>query len=336
MSTTPHLTPVTVLTGFLGSGKTTLLNRILTEKTDRKYAVIINEFGLEGIDDKLITAQVDEEVFEMNNGCICCTVRGDLIRILSALMRRRDKFDAILLETTGLADPAPVAQTFFADPDVKASTELDSILTMVDAAHIIEQLKNSPEATDQIAFADTIIINKIDAVLQPEREAAVAAVKAINPMATILFGERGNLTNAEGTSVDLDYVLTRHAFSLQHVLGVDPQFLANAAEGHHHHHTDDISSISLTTPTPLDSDKFDDWMSNLLATQGQKILRTKGILNIDNEPKRFVFQAVHMMSDGEFTTEWNETEKRTSTLVLIGKGLDKAALKAQFLACTAS
>ena len=339
MSTTPNitpaLTPITVLTGFLGSGKTTLLNRILTEKTDRKYAVIINEYGLEGIDDKLITAQIDEEVFEMNNGCICCTVRGDLIRILSALMRRRDKFDAILLETTGLADPAPVAQTFFADPDVKASTELDSILTMVDAAHIVGQLASSPEATDQIAFADTIVINKIDAVLQPEREAAEAAVRAVNPFATILYGDHGKLLDKDGADVPLDFVLTRHAFSLQHVLGVDPEFLANAAEGHHHHHDADITSISLTSTVPLSSDKFDDWMGNLLATRGQTILRTKGILNIDNEPKRFVFQAVHMMSDGEFTTEWKPDEKRTSTLVLIGRNLNKAELKAQFAACAA-
>lgn len=334
MSNTPSLTPVTVLTGFLGAGKTTLLNRILTEKTDKKYAVIINEFGLEGIDDKLITAQVDEEVFEMNNGCICCTVRGDLIRILAALMRRRDKFDAILLETTGLADPAPVAQTFFADPDVKASTELDSILTMVDAAHITSQLATAPEAREQIAFADTIVINKIDAVLQPEREAAEAAVRAINPFATIIYGDHGKLLDAEGKDVPLDYVLTRHAFSLQHVLGVDPEFLANAAEGHHHHHADDITSISLTTTAALNSEKFDDWMSGLLAAQGQNILRTKGILNIDGEPKRFIFQAVHMMSDGEFTTEWNENEARKSTLVLIGRNLNKADLKAAFLACS--
>jgi G3E family GTPase len=331
---TPKLTPVTVLTGFLGSGKTTLLNRILTEKSDTKYAVIINEYGLEGIDDKLITAQVDEEVFEMNNGCICCTVRGDLIRILSALMRRRDKFDAILLETTGLADPAPVAQTFFADPDVKANTELDSILTMVDAVHIEEQLRLQPEARDQIAFADTIVINKIDAVLQPQIEAAETAIRAINPFATILYGKHGAIQDKDGTSLPLDILLTRHAFSLQHVLGVDPEFLANAAEGHHHHHAEDITSISLSTNAPISSDKFDDWMGALLASQGQNILRTKGILNIENEPKKFVFQAVHMMSDGEFTTDWLPEEKRKSTLVLIGRNLDKPALKAAFNACT--
>jgi len=333
MASTSNAIPVTVLTGFLGSGKTTLLNRILSEKSDTKYAVIINEYGLEGIDDKLITAQVDEEVFEMNNGCICCTVRGDLIRILAALMKRRDKFDAILLETTGLADPAPVAQTFFADPDVKANTELDSILTMVDAAHILGQLKNSPEARDQIAFADTIIINKIDAVLKAQQEEAEAAIRAINPFATILYGTRGQLSDKDGNAVDLDTILTRHAFSLQHVLGVDPEFLTNAEEGHHHHHDADVSSISLKSDKPIDGTKFDDWMSTLLATQGQNILRTKGILNIENEPKKFVFQAVHMMSDGEFTSDWQEGEKRASTLVLIGRGLNKAQLKEQFLAC---
>ena len=336
MSVTSTPIPVTVLTGFLGSGKTTLLNRILSEHTDKKYAVIINEYGLEGIDDKLITAQVDEEVFEMNNGCICCTVRGDLIRILAALMKRRDKFDAILLETTGLADPAPVAQTFFADPDVKANTELDSILTMVDSAHILSQLKNSPEARDQIAFADTIIINKIDAVLKADIEQTEAAIRAINPFTTLLYGQRGTITDAQGAAVPLATLLSRHAFNLQHVLNVDPQFIENAAEGHHHHHDADITSMSLKTDKPLDSDKFDDWMSHLLATQGQNILRTKGILNIENEPKKFVFQAVHMMSEGEFTTEWQEAEKRASTLVLIGRNLNKAQLKEQFLACTTS
>lgn len=336
MANDTMLTPVTVLTGFLGAGKTTLLNRILTEKTDKKYAVIINEFGLEGIDDKLITAQVDEEVFEMNNGCICCTVRGDLIRILAALMRRRDKFDAILLETTGLADPAPVAQTFFADADVKAKTELDSILTLVDAVHIAGQLKTSPEAREQIAFADTIVINKIDAVPQAEIEVVEANIRAINPFATIIFGSKGKLTDKGGKDVPLDFVLTRHAFNLQHVLGVDPSFLENAEEGHHHHHDDDVVSVSLTSKNAISSDKFDDWMGNLLATEGQKILRTKGILNVENEPKKFVFQAVHMMSDGEFTQEWGADEKRVSRLVMIGRGLDKAKLRADFEACAVS
>ena len=326
--------PVTVLTGFLGSGKTTLLNRILTEHTDKKYAVIINEYGLEGIDDKLITAQVDEEVFEMNNGCICCTVRGDLIRILGALMKRRDKFDAILLETTGLADPAPVAQTFFADPDVKATTELDSILTMVDAVHSAGQLKTAPEARDQIAFADTIIINKIDVATAAQKTETEAAIRAINPFATILYGTKGQVSDASGANVPLSALLNRHAFNLQHVLTVDDKFIENAAEGHHHHHDADVVSMSLKTEAPLDADKFDDWMSHLLATQGQNMLRTKGILNIDSEPKKFVFQAVHMMSEGEFTTPWQEHEKRTSTLVVIGRNLNKAQLKEQFLACT--
>jgi G3E family GTPase len=326
--------PVTVLTGFLGAGKTTLLNRILTEDHGKRYAVIINEFGQAGIDDKLVTAQVDEEIFEMNNGCICCTVRGDLIRIVGALMKRKDKFDAILVETTGLADPAPVAQTFFADDSVKAATELDSILTVVDAAYIQEQLATAPEAREQIAFADTIIINKIDAVPQVKLQEVEAAVKALNPYAFIVHGKRGDLTSA-GQPLPLGQLMGRHAFSLEHVLGLDPTFISNAAEGHHHHHADDISSVSLVTDAPLDADKFDDWMMDLLAKQGQNILRTKGILNVQGESCRFVFQAVHMMSEGEFSTAWGEDEKRASTLVLIGRGLNKAQLKEQFLATVA-
>lgn len=322
--------PVTVLTGFLGSGKTTLLNRILTEEHGKRYAVIINEFGQAGIDDKLVTAQVDEEIFEMNNGCICCTVRGDLIRILGALMKRRDKFDAILLETTGLADPAPVAQTFFADEDTKAAFELDSILTVVDAAHIEAQLKASSEAREQVAFADTIIINKIDAVPQAQLESAEAAVASLNPYATRYHGKRGELF-AANQPLPLTAIMGRHAFSLDHVLGVDPTFISNAAEGHHHHHDSDVSSLSLTTDKPLDATKFDDWMMDLLARNGQNILRTKGILNVDNEPCRFVFQAVHMMNEGQFSTAWQANEKRVSTLVLIGRNLDKPTLKQQFL-----
>lgn len=329
---TPKI-PVTVLTGFLGAGKTTLLNRILTEQHGRKYAVIINEFGQAGIDDKLVTAQIDEEIFEMNNGCICCTVRGDLIRILTALMKRQNKFDAILVETTGLADPAPVAQTFFADADIKATCELDSILTMVDAAHIAGQLEANPEARDQIAFADTIILNKLDAASDTQRTQAETAIRTINPYATLFHGTRGNISQ-NGQPASLETLLSRHAFSLEHVLNLDPTFISNAAEGHHHHHSDDISSLSLTTEKPINSAKFDDWMANLLATRGQNLLRTKGILNVDNEPNRYVFQAVHMMSEGEFTQPWKEGEKRTSTLVFIGRGLDKSALKTEFLATT--
>lgn len=323
---TPQI-PVTVLTGFLGSGKTTLLNRILTETHGRRYAVIINEFGLEGIDDKLVTAQVDEEIFEMNNGCICCTVRGDLIRIIGLLLKKATKFDGILLETTGLANPAPVAQTFFADPDVRTRTRLDSILTVVDAVNVSSQLKDSPEAPEQIAFADTILLNKTDLVSPEQAIETEKQLRALNPTALILKGSRGN------TSVPLDELLNRNAFSLEHMLALDPQFIEEAETGHHHHHDSAITSLSLKTSTPLDPEKFDDWMSKLLATQGQNLLRTKGVLNIVGEPKRYVFQAVHMMSDGTFTTPWGPQEKPGSTLVFIGKNLDKKALKEAFLSC---
>lgn len=318
--------PVTVLTGFLGAGKTTLLNRILEEPHGKRYAVIINEYGQEGIDDKLVTAQVDEEIFEMNNGCICCTVRGDLIRILGLLMKKAQKFDGILLETTGLADPAPVAQTFFADPDVQAKTQLDSILTVVDAKNIIRQLADNPEATEQVAFADTIVLNKLDQIDAAEAEAAEAAIRLVNPFARILKATRAD--------VPLSEILGRNAFSLEHMLDVDPQFIENAADGHHHHHSSAISSISLKMDNPVDADKFDAWIMKLLATQGQNLLRTKGILNMAGQDKRFVFQAVHMMSEGDFTQPWDDA-RRASTLVFIGKNLDKAALKDGFYATAA-
>ena len=326
-------TPVTILTGFLGAGKTTLLNAILTGEHGRKFAVIVNEFGQAGIDDKLLTTQVDEEIFEMNNGCICCTVRGDLIRILNALMKKKDRFDGIVVETTGLADPGPVAQTFFADDDVRAATELDSVITVVDAANVRRQLAESQECKEQIAFADTIIVNKTDAVKAAELLEIERLVKELNPFAMMVRGSRGALTLG-GEPLGIDKLLERHAFSLEHALNVDPDFIESAAEGHHHHHSDDISSISMTTDKPIDGRAFDEWMMDTLAQKGQNILRTKGILNVQGEPCRFVFQAVHMMNEGMFTTPWKDGEKKVSTLVMIGRGLDKAALKEQFLACT--
>lgn len=316
--------PVTILTGFLGAGKTTLLNHILTTDTDTKYAVVINEFGQAGIDDKLVTAQLDEEIFEMNNGCICCTVRGDLIRIINVLMKKREKFDHILVETTGLADPAPVAQTFFADQDVKAAAELDSILTVVDAAHIINQLKESREAVDQIAFADTILINKVDAVTDGGA-AAEAAVRHINPSAHVVRGRCAE--------VPLRGLLHRGAFNLERMLELDPQFVDTAAEGGAHTHTEGVSSVSLTAGE-LDGRKFDTWMSGLLQEHGGDMLRTKGILAIQDESRRYVFQAVHMMSDVALTSPWGEA-KRGSTLVMIGRNLNGPALRAAFRACEA-
>ena len=263
--------PVTVLTGFLGAGKTTLLNRILTEQHGRKYAVIVNEFGEQGIDNDLVV-DADEEVFEMNNGCICCTVRGDLIRILSGLMKRADKLDAIIVETTGLADPAPVAQTFFVDQDVADRTKLDAIVTVADAVHLSSQLVDHHEAEEQIAFADVILLNKVELVGDNDIVKVNDRIRKINPFAKIIKTTR--------CDAPLDEIVGLNAFSLDRVLDIEPDFLES---DHDHEHDDDVTSLSFVSDTPLDMDKFQDWFGNLLRTKGQDILRSKGILNFKGE-----------------------------------------------------
>jgi len=350
-------TPVTVLTGYLGAGKTTLLNRILSEDHGRRYAVIVNEFGEVGIDNDLIVGS-DEEVYEMNNGCVCCTVRGDLIRVLSGLMKRKGKFDAIIVETTGLADPAPVAQTFFVDDDVRARTELDSVTTVVDAKHLPLRLKDSREAAEQIAFADQIILNKTDLVSEAELMEVERAIRTLNPLAPIRRAQRSN--------VPLDAILGRHAFDLARAQELQPDFLnpAHGEPGHvhdedcdhdhdHHHHDHDhhdhgehghihdhvaesgISSISLTSQRPVNGNKVTAWLNNVLQTRGPDILRAKGILDVAGEERRLVFQAVHMILEGDFQGPWREGDKRYSRMVFIGRNLDEAALRQGFEACAA-
>ena len=314
--------PVTVLTGYLGAGKTTLLNRILSEQHGKRYAVIVNEFGEIGIDGDLIV-DADEEVFEMNNGCVCCTVRGDLIRILGGLLKRKDKFDAILVETTGLADPAPVAQTFFADDEVKARTRLDSITTVVDARNILARLGDSREAAEQIAFADQIILNKTDLASADELTAIEHRIRALNPFAAIHRAQRCN--------VPLENVLGQGAFDLGRVLEREPEFLSEDA--HEHEHDDEIASVSLTATKPLDGDRVTAWLRALLAEKGQNILRAKGILDVKGKNERLAFQAVHMMMEGDFQRVWREDEKRFSRLVFIGRDLDRAELKRGFETC---
>ncbi len=229
----PDKIPVTVLTGYLGAGKTTLLNRILTEQHGKKYAVIVNEFGEIGIDNDLVV-DADEEVFEMNNGCICCTVRGDLIRIIEGLMKRRGKFDAIIIETTGLADPAPVAQTFFVDPDVQAKSRLDAVVTVADAKWLSDRLRDAPEAKSQIAFADVIVLNKTDLVSAAELGEVEARIRGINPYATLHRTQR--------CAVPLDAVLGRNAFDLDRILDLEPSFLETEDHDHgHDHHGHDAS-----------------------------------------------------------------------------------------------
>ncbi|HET6969551.1 MAG TPA: GTP-binding protein [Phenylobacterium sp.] len=351
-------TPVTVLTGYLGAGKTTLLNRILTESHGKRYAVIVNEFGEVGIDNDLIVG-ADEEVFEMNNGCVCCTVRGDLIRVLSGLMKRKGGFDGIIVETTGLADPAPVAQTFFVDDDVRARTELDSVTTVVDAKHLPLRLKDSKEAAEQIAFADQIILNKTDLVSEAELAEVERAIRTLNPIAPIRRAQRSN--------VPLDVILGRHAFDLARVTELAPDFLnpGHGEAGHvhdehcdHDHHDHDhghdhdhahdhghihdhvaqsgISSISLTAQTPIDGNRVTAWLNNVLQTQGVDILRAKGILDVKGEERRLVFQAVHMILEGDFQDPWKASDNRYSRLVFIGRNLNEAALRAGFESCIAA
>ncbi|WP_374631574.1 GTP-binding protein [Ferrovibrio sp.] len=343
--------PVTVLTGYLGAGKTTLLNRILTEQHGKRYAVIVNEFGEIGIDNDLVV-DADEEVFEMNNGCICCTVRGDLIRIIEGLWKRKGKFDAILVETTGLADPGPVAQTFFVDDDVSRRARLDSIVTVVDARHLPLRLADSREAEEQIAFADIIILNKTDLVSPAELADIERRIRAINPLAPIHRTSR--------CALPLDKVLDRGGFDLERILSLEPDFLKrdlgedhlphdhhhdhdhghhDHGHDHHHHHDHEhdstVASVSLSSLKPLDSNKFDAWLSKLLAEQGPDILRAKGILAFADDEQRFVFQAVHMIREGDFQRPWKDNEPRISRAVFIGRKLDRDALQKGFEACCA-
>jgi G3E family GTPase len=312
--------PVTVLTGYLGAGKTTLLNRVLSEQHGKKYAVIVNEFGELGIDNELVV-DAEEEVFEMNNGCICCTVRGDLIRIIEGLMKRKGRFDAILIETTGLADPSPVAQTFFVDDDVRSRTRLDSIVTVVDAKNFLRRLEDSHEAAEQVAFADIVLLNKIDLVSPDEAAYVEARIRAINPMA--------RLHRTDHCEMPVNELLDRGAFDLSRILEIEPNFLGEDS----HEHDDAITSVSLRSTRPLDADKFNRWISELLRVRGIDILRCKGILSFKNEAERFVFQGVHMLMEGRPGKPWQAGEARESKFVLIGRELDQAELKAGFDAC---
>ncbi len=342
--------PVTVLTGYLGAGKTTLLNRILTEDHGKRYAVIVNEFGEVGIDNDLVV-DADEEVFEMNNGCVCCTVRGDLIRIVNGLMRRKGGFDAIIVETTGMADPGPVAQTFFVDEEVRAKTHLDSVTTVVDAKHVLLRLSDSREAREQIAFADQIVLNKADLVSEDDLRMVESRLRRLNPLAPIHRATRSN--------VPLDLILGRGGFALDRIVELEPDFLNPAhgepghvhddhcqhdhdhAHDHHHHHEhdhvhdDDIKGVALTLHKPVDGAKITRWLNEVLQEQGPDILRAKGIIDVAGDERRLVFQAVHMILEGDFQRPWRPQDKRYSRLVFIGRNLDETKLRAAFEATAA-
>jgi G3E family GTPase len=442
--------PVTILTGFLGSGKTTLLNHILSKQHGMRIAVIENEFGEIGIDDALVI-NADEEVFEMNNGCICCTVRGDLIRILGNLMRRRDKFDHILVETTGMADPGPVAQTFFVDDEIRDMLRLDGIVTVVDAHHVLLQLEQSNEVREQIAFADVILLNKADLAEPSQLDELEARIRNMNALARIhrtINAEIDIPTVMDLGGFDLDRVLEQRpdflqkeypfewagvwqlpagAVELRYSEGPDPFIgamliplksdsdadfdkaisiaeLAFDREGKRvsvgtkwvpdrrvanlkvpeagektvtvllptdglytlftqhgpeefglrlekanailepikhrefaatHSHDDEITSVGITFEGALSEEKVNRWLGPLLASKGQDILRTKGILNIAKDNRRFVFQAVHMLLDGGPDRAWQANEKRQTEIVFIGRNLDRDELTAGLKGCLA-
>lgn len=311
--------PVTVLTGYLGAGKTTLLNRILTQEHGKKVAVIVNEFGEVGIDNQLII-DADEEIFEMNNGCICCTVRGDLIRIIGNLMKRRDKFDHIVIETTGLADPAPVIQTFFVDEDMRDQLLLDAVVTVVDAKHIWQHW-DADEAQEQIAFADVVLLNKTDLVTEEELAELEKRIRAMNAMAKI-----HRTYNAE---LQMDALLGVKAFDLNRALEIEPDFLGE----HTHEHDETVTSVAIVESGAIDGNKFSDWIEELLRTQGPNIFRTKGILNVAGDNKRFVFQGVHMVFDGRPDRPWKATETPKNELVFIGRNLNENQLREDFRRC---
>lgn len=316
-------TPVTILTGYLGAGKTTLLNRILSEDHGTRYAVIVNEFGEIGIDNDLVV-DADEEVFEMNNGCICCTVRGDLIRIINDLMNHRNRFDAILIETTGLADPAPVAQTFFVDEELQSKTKLDAIVTVVDAKHLLGEIDNAHEAQDQLAFADIILLNKIDLVGDQELAEVEARIRRINPTATIRRSER--------CQAPLDEVIGRNAFDLDRVLEIEPKFLHHF---HNHDHDDHVTSFSLLNDAPLSPNRFFPWIQSVSQHFGPGILRMKGIIAFEGDDDRYVMQGIHMLLEGDHQRPWKTDEKRLTRLVFIGRDLPRDTIEDGFRRCAA-
>ncbi|WP_416666415.1 CobW family GTP-binding protein [Egbenema bharatensis] len=313
--------PVSVITGYLGAGKTTLLNRLLTQEHGKKVAVIVNEFGEVGIDSQLII-DADEEILEMNNGCICCTVRSDLIRIFNSLIEKQDKFDYLVIETTGLADPAPVIQSFFMDEVMRSKTQLDAVITVVDAKHIWGHW-DSDEVQEQIAFADVILLNKTDLVSPEQLDELEQRIRSMTGFAKIY--------RTQNSDVSMDAILGIKAFDLKQALHIDPEFLNETA----HDHDESVFSVAIVQPGAVDGDQFNRWIYQLLQEKGTDIFRMKGILDIDSEDRRFVFQGVHMLLDGRPGRMWKPDELRRNELVFIGRNLSESELTAGFQSCLA-
>ena len=309
------LIPVTILTGFLGAGKTTLLNRILTENHGEKIAVIENEFGEAGIDNEILVQDKGEQIIEMNNGCLCCTVRGDLVKILGDLGKKRKqgklKFDRVIIETTGLANPGPVAQTFFMDEDIHEQYLLDAVLTVVDAKHGQATLDQNDEARAQVGFADRILLSKTDLVAAGETQALMDRLRRMNPRAhqkKVHFGE-----------TDIKEIIDIRGFNLNAVLELDPAFLTES----HHHHDDDVASFVWKEARPLNMEKIETFLSLMVQNYGEDLLRYKGVLNVQGEPRRMIFQGVHMLMGGTPGKPWGPGETRESVMVFIGRRIPR-------------
>jgi G3E family GTPase len=320
------MVPVTILTGFLGSGKTTLLNRILKEEHGQRIAVIENEFGEIGVDNDIIESG-DEQIVEMNNGCICCTVRGDLIRILGTLKEKRDqgalRFDRVVIETTGMADPGPVAQTFFTDEEIGNYYLLDSIITLVDAKHAPGQLDEFHEAQEQVGFADRILLSKTDLADEDQTSTLIERLKRMNPRAPIKKVHFGDAPIAE--------VLDIRGFNLNAVLEFDPSFLTDIQHEHH----DEVESFVFRSERPFNGDKLEQFLSGMIQVYGPELLRYKGVLWMKGNSRRVVFQGVHMMMGGDLGKPWGKGEKKRSVMVFIGKKLPKDLFVAGLEQCLA-
>jgi G3E family GTPase len=357
--------PVTVLTGFLGAGKTTLLNRILRESHGHRIAVIENEFGPEGVDNDLLVADTEEQIVEMNNGCICCTVRGDLLRILGELKDKRRRgqlsFERVIIETTGMANPGPVTQTFFMDDEIASYYLLDAVITVVDAKHGHDTLDAQPEAQNQVGFADRILLTKTDLVAADEVESLRERLVQMNPRAPIRAVHMGEIPLRE--------VLDLRGFNLNAILEIDPQFLAaehpdatrtrnahdhdhhhhehdddhdhdhghgdHAHAGHHHHHDDAIKAFVFQSARPFDPAKLEEYMGALTQVYGQDMLRYKGVLFMNGSPRRMILQGVHMLMGADVGRPWGKDEKPGSKMVFIGRNLPKDAILKGLEACLA-